>query len=299
MPTLIAAAIGLSVAMLVLGALRSNQPALARRRVSHLTPETPTDPLGQSFARRVAFPVVSLATDTLARVLPARIVSSTSLMIERAGSPFSLWSFLLTWAVVGLIAPLMFLMLVIMGGGELTMGTLAAAGIWAAAGLYLPPLILRRKASARANRMQRDLPDAIDLVITNVEAGLGLQASLLTVAEKMSGPLAEEFGRSVREISLGRSRNEVFDALAVRSGAPDMRLFARAVAQSEQTGIPIARVLRNHSAESRERRRQTAREKAAKVPVKMTLPMVMFMFPTIFIVVLGPVVLDAMDRFGG
>lgn len=297
-PALIAGSVGLSVALFVLAALTPARVASARRRVVELAPaEGATDPLAPSFANRILRPLAWRLTGIVMVIVPSRIVSSVRQRLEIAGSPISLRAFFLIWVLSGAVLPLTVLLLMVVLQAEMGLWTIIGFGFWAALGTYLPWVALRRRAAARAKAIQKRLPDAIDLIITNIEAGLGLQAALLTVSERMSGPIAEEFGRAVREISMGRERTEVFDLMAQRSGVVDMRLFARAVAQSERTGFPIARILRNHAAEIRERRRQIVREKAAKVPVKIILPTAMFIFPTLFMVILAPIGLYAVSLF--
>jgi len=290
---------GLTVALLVFGALRSNQPSLAaRRRMEGLAEPGSEDPLAESFSRRIVMPFVNWTVNVITGLLPTRIVASVRRQLDLAGNPMTVQRFLVIWANVGIVLPLLVMLAIVIARAEIDRTVVLALMAWVGIGLYLPWLWLRQSARKRGKEIQRDLPDATDLIITNIEAGLGLQAALLTVSEKMSGPVAEEFGRAVRAISLGRSRSEAFFQMAERSGIAEMRLFARAVAQSEQTGIPIAKVLRNHAQESRLRRRQRAREQAAKVPVKITLPTVLFMFPTIFLLILGPVIIYAIDLIG-
>jgi len=295
MPVLIATTIGFSVSLFILAAFRSQTGPTAERRLG-LAASTPRDPLSESFVRRILQPIITRAASVLTVILPGRVLGRTRDYLEMAGTPIPLRSFLTIWAFMGLVVPLLLTMALI-ARGSLSGGVLLAPLVWMAAGTYLPWLWLKRRAASRARSIQRQLPDAIDLIITNIEAGLGLQAALLAVSDRMAGPVAEEFGRAVREISVGRDRTDVFDAMARRSGVLEMRLFARAVAQAERTGFPIAKVLRNHASEIRERRRQVAREKAAKVPVKILFPTVMFMFPTLFIVILTPVAIDALARF--
>lgn len=298
MPELIAGAIGLSIALFVLAVFRTNHAQLAERQLARLAhADTTADPMAASFAHRALHPLTSRVTSVLMSVLPGRILSSLRRELQMAGAPMSLRSFLMIWVLFGLVLPLFVVLLLIAAGTELSGRMALAPFVWVALGTYLPWLMLRRRSKARATAIRKRLPDAIDLIITNIEAGLGLQAALLTVSERMSGPAAEEFGRAVREISLGMDRTEVFEAMAERSGVQEMRLFARAVAQSDRTGFPIARILRNHAAEIRERRRQVAREKAAKVPVKIILPTAMFIFPTLFLVILGPIGLHAASMF--
>lgn len=296
---LIAAMAGMTVAVLIVGMLRTNQPAVAaQRRMANLAEPSSNDPLSDSFVRRAMMPTVDWTVRAVTGLLPARIVGAVQRQLDLAGEPMSVQRFLVVWANSGLVLPLVVMLALVIANGEISRVIFFAFLLWVGIGTYVPWLLLRKAAQKRVKAIQKDLPDATDLVITNLEAGLGLQAALLTVSEKMAGPVAEEFGRAVRTINLGRSRAEAFMQMADRSGSSEMRLFARAVAQSEQTGIPIAHVLRNHARESRERRRQHAREQAAKVPVKMTLPTVLFMFPTIFLLILGPVIIYAVDLIG-
>ena len=297
-PQLIAGTVGLSVALLVIAMFRRNGDSFARQRVARLAPETEDpDPLAASFVQRIIQPLGAHAAGIMMVILPGRIVAVVRRQLQIAGDPISLRSFLIIWLMSSLALPLSILLLLLGGGSEPGRNLLFGFAFWVFLGAFLPWFFLRRKAMSRARAVQQRLPDAIDLIITNIEAGLGLQAALLAVSERMNGPVADEFGRAVREISLGRERTEVFENMAERSGVADMRLFARAVAQSERTGFPIARILRNHSVEIRERRRQVAKEKAAKVPVKIILPTAMFIFPTLFIVILGPIGIYAADLF--
>jgi tight adherence protein C len=300
MPLLIAVMAGASVAALLAGMLRRNPATVvAHQRVERLSDDSSVDPLTAPFASRAMLPAARWLVRVTTGLLPARIAGSLQHRLELAGEPMTAQRFLLIWASCGLAIPTVLVLGAVVLGGGISTTVLFAYFVWVAVGSYLPWLLLRRAGQRRIRAIQRDLPDAMDLVITNLEAGLGLQASLLTVSEKMAGPVGEEFGRAVRSINLGRNRSEAFMQMAERSGSAEMRLFARAVAQSEQTGIPIAHVLRNHAKESRERRRQHAREQAAKVPVKITLPTVLFMFPTIFLLILGPVIIYAIDLIGG
>ena len=122
---------------------------------------------------------------------------------------------------------------------------------------------------------------------------------MLAVTDRFAGPLSEELRQVVRDVSIGHSREEAMTALAERAAGDDLRVFARAMAQAERNGIPIAGVLRNQAKEIRLRRFQRAREQAAKIPVKMTIPMVLFIFPTIFLLILGPVAISVWDQFKG
>ena len=157
--------------------------------------------------------------------------------------------------------------------------------------------MLRRRAQKRVKRIDKDLPDAIDLIITAVESGLGLQAAMMKVTEFIEGPISDEFSRSGHEVSLGRARDEALYAMGDRCGSRELRLFVRAVNEAEQMSISVSRVLRNQSSEIRERRRQRAREQANTIPVKIAIPTVLFIFPTLFLLILGPVALRVVEFF--
>jgi tight adherence protein C len=301
MPGLLAALAGLSAALLFIGLFRGNRTApqmTVQRRVDQFAMPDDTDPLAHSFAERVMQPILAAILSVATSIFPSRIIGSVAQKLETAGRPTTTNRFLTVWITVGFGLPLLFALIVIIGSGAIGGGQLLVVVGWAAIGLYLPWMWLRRKAGQRAKQIGRDLPDAIDLIITNIEAGLGMQAAFQVVSQKFAGPVGEEFGRVVHEVSVGAPRTETLVSMSERTGVPEMRLFARAIAQAEQTGIPVARVLRNHSAEVREKRRQLAREQAAKIPVKITFPTILIMFPTLFLLILGPVALNAFMRFG-
>jgi tight adherence protein C len=143
----------------------------------------------------------------------------------------------------------------------------------------------------------KQLPDSFDLITTCVEAGLGLDAALARVAEKVEGPFAQELRRTLREISLGKMRREAMRELAERTDVQDLTTFVNAVIQAEQMGSSIGSVLRVQSEQLRVRRRQRAEEAAYKAPIKMLFPLVLCIFPTLFIVILGPAVITIMTQF--
>jgi tight adherence protein C len=142
------------------------------------------------------------------------------------------------------------------------------------------------------------LPDALDLLTISVEAGLGFDAALAKVVEKMEGPLVNEFRQALAEIRMGRSRRDALRDVVARADAQPVSNFIGAIVQAEQLGVPIAKVLQIQSQQLRIERRQRAEEAAAKAPVKMLFPMVGCIFPTIFIVILGPAIVTVMGGVG-
>ncbi|KUK11619.1 MAG: Type II secretion system F domain protein [Clostridia bacterium 41_269] len=169
--------------------------------------------------------------------------------------------------------------------------------LFAAVGYMLPELYLIRRKQRRALEIAKTLPDVLDLLTVSVEAGLGFDAALAKVVEKMDGIISIEFSRVLQEIRMGKPRREALRDLSRRTGAEDLNNFISSLIQADQLGVSIANVLRIQSREIRQKRRQMAEEKAMKAPVKMVIPLVLFIFPTVFIVVLGPALLRIFDVF--
>jgi tight adherence protein C len=163
-----------------------------------------------------------------------------------------------------------------------------AIGLFAAAGWYAPEWIVRSRAQERQHEIQLALADSLDLLSITVEAGLAFDAALSRVARNVKGPLGQELYRVVQEIQLGKSRADALRDLADRTSVEDLRGFIAAMVQADAFGIPIARVLKVQSREIRIRRRQRAEEMAQKLPVKIVFPVVLTIFPALFVVLLGP-----------
>ncbi len=157
------------------------------------------------------------------------------------------------------------------------------------AGFFLPDLLLYNAGLKRQQKLQRELPDALDLLVISVEAGLGFDAALLNAAQKMqTTALAGEFIRVLQEMQIGRTRMDAFRSMGERTTVPELRSFAHSLVQADKLGIPIANVLREQSDEMRVKRQQRAEEKAQKVAVKILFPLIFCIMPSLFIVILGP-----------
>lgn len=165
-------------------------------------------------------------------------------------------------------------------------------------GFFGPNLYLYQKGYDRQAQLQRDLPDAIDLLTISVESGLAFDAAVQQVSRNTEGPLSEEFSRVLREMQIGQGRAAALRGLAERTNLDDLRSFVGALVQADAFGIPIAEVLRVQSHEMRTKRRQRAEEKAQQVPVKMTIPLIFCILPTLFVAVLGPAAITIMDNLG-
>jgi tight adherence protein C len=155
-------------------------------------------------------------------------------------------------------------------------------------GALFPASWLNRKVAERKHAILRDLPDTLDLLAISVEAGMGFEGALEVVCKHFDSPLADEFSRTLREMELGLPRRDAFQNLKRRTEVPELSNFVLALLQADALGIPIGRVLKTQATEMRSKRRQWAREKAGKLPVKIMFPLVAFIFPAILVVVLGP-----------
>ncbi|HVV36935.1 MAG TPA: type II secretion system F family protein [Acidimicrobiales bacterium] len=167
------------------------------------------------------------------------------------------------------------------------------------AGALTPMVVVKRKAKERSEAIFKDLPDCLDLMAISVEAGVGFEAALDVVCKNFDSQLALEFRRTLKEMELGVSRREALASLRARNEVPELSNFVTALIQADALGMPIGRVLHTQAVELRNRRRQWAREKAAKLPVKILFPLVLFIFPAILVVILGPAAAAIIKGFAG
>jgi tight adherence protein C len=181
-------------------------------------------------------------------------------------------------------------------GGIDPKGLLVAAAA-AAAGFFLPDLLLYNVALNRQDELRRGLADSLDMLTVCVEAGQGFDAALLQVARSTTGPISGEFARIISEIQIGKSRSDAFSSMARRTNVTEAKTFVSALVQADRLGLPIANVLREQSVQMRLIRRQHAEEKAQKVPVKILFPMLLCIFPALFIVIIGPGAIKIVETF--
>ncbi len=153
---------------------------------------------------------------------------------------------------------------------------------------FIPDFWLSQKAKGRQHQIRRDLPDTLDLLTINVEAGLSFDSAIGRLIDKIPGPLSEEFSRLLREIQLGRSRTDALKALTARTNVPELNSFVLAIIEADLFGISIGQTMRTQSKDMRVRRRQNAEQVAMKTPVKIIFPLILLIFPSILIVVVGP-----------
>jgi tight adherence protein C len=190
-------------------------------------------------------------------------------------------------------ALLVFWLVPAMGGGIiLTVVLTAAAGV---AGWYAPPYYINIKKRQRFTRIDRQMPDMIDLLVVTVEAGLGILASMRVASETMSDPLGQELRLTLQEQRMGLTVQQAIESFGKRADAPNVRIFVRSLTQGERLGVSIAATMRNLSLEMRKRRKAAAEEIAQKMPIKMLFPLILFIFPAMFIVILVPMAINIID----
>jgi tight adherence protein C len=190
---------------------------------------------------------------------------------------------------------LLILVLGVMGMGGLT--GLLVAGLLGTVCVYGPEAILNRRVAERQQAIRVKLPDVLDLLVISVEAGLGFEQALDRTVGAVPGPLTQEFARMLGEVRAGASRAQAMRAMEKRTDVPELRSFVLAILQADTFGVSIGRVLRAQADEMRIKRKQMAQEKAQKAPVKMMIPMVFCVFPALFVVVIGPAIINITQTF--
>jgi len=252
---------------------------------------------------RVLCPILASATAMVSRRLPRHHLAAEQRRLASAGEP---WSRLTAAGYVTLRAVLILGGLVggyiLEAAGGLSGGLAAAALVGpAAAGAVAPRMAVDRAIRRRREAIRRELPEFCDMLMVSVEAGLGLDGALLRiVTEAREMPvLAREVHRVTESVRLGRSRSEALAEVAARNAVPELDAFTQMVIQADQLGVGIGGALRVLSEQMRTRRRQHAQELAQKAPLKMLFPMVGCIFPTLFVVLLGPALLHTIATFTG
>lgn len=252
------------------------------------------------FSERVLIPLLERLQGMGRRITGADQAERIRRQLDRAGNPAG-WtvdrvsSGKILGTLVGLAAAAYFALLL----GAAAPILILALATGAVLGFFAPNIWLYNIAVKREEALLKELPDALDLLTISVEAGLGFDAALQHVARNTEGPLAGELNRVLQEMQIGRSRTEALRALGDRSNVKDLKTFVSAMVQADAVGIPIAQVLRVQSGEMRIKRRQRAEEKAGQVPVKIMIPVILFILPCLLIVVIGPGIIGITEAFGG
>jgi tight adherence protein C len=187
--------------------------------------------------------------------------------------------------------------MVVGGAGVGGAGILLFGAMLGGVGFLAPDFVVGMRARKRRDGIRAELPDALDLLAVSVEAGLGFDGAISKLIDHMDGPLTEEFGLTLNEIRIGESRQDALKKLSERADTPEISGFTRAIIQADQLGISLGRILRVQAADTRQRRQAAAEEKAMKAPIKMLIPTVLFIFPAMFLVILGPAFLNLSKIF--
>jgi len=298
---LLAVVVGLGILMIFIGISRTpstNTAAMVQQRLSVYGGEKPLTleevELQRPFSERFLRPAIEKLGSVMSRSTPQKARQNLMNRLDLAGRPGNLTPE--DFGAVRIVAA------AVAAAAGLGLGLLLANPVYlvialaggAILGFYLPVLWLKQKVDARRSEIQKGLPDAMDLLVIAVDAGLGFDAALARVTDKYKNALSDEFAKVLREVSLGRPRLEAMDEMGRSSGVEDLHNFIQAIIQSEQFGTGIGKILRIQADEMRRKRRQRAQEKAAQATLKMMLPMVGCIFPTLWIVLLGPAALILM-----
>jgi tight adherence protein C len=257
-------------------------------------------PLGERqlpFKQRVLSPMGDRLAGFTLKLHPKTTIDGVSTRLLAAGlgrkiSPTTFLALKSTFAIGGLVLGALFGGAVAGAGGVLLLA-IAAAGL----GFIAPDFVVSSKARSRKDRIRAELPDALDLMAVSVEAGMGFDGAISKLTEHMHGPLADEFGLTLGEIRIGESRQDALKKLADRTDTPELSSFVRSIIQADQLGISLGRILRVQATDSRLKRQAAAEEKAMKAPIKMLFPTVLFIFPAMFLVILGPAFLNLSKIF--
>ncbi len=250
------------------------------------------------FSHRVIKPMIEGVGKSLLKLAPTELIHSMETKIIMAGKPKnrSVYDWLFIQAILAIIFPCGIFLLFKWINAPVK-STIMVAGLGIIIGILYPNLVLNAKIRCRQKEILKSLPDVMDLLTVSVEAGLNFDAALAKVVEKMPGTLSKEFDTVLQEIKVGSSKKEALYHMAERLNVQDLRSFIGAVVQADQLGVSLGRVLRIQAEQIRMNRKQRIQEQAMKAPIKMLVPMVVFIFPVIFIVLLGPAVINMMDMF--
>jgi tight adherence protein C len=280
----VAATVGALAIYVGNGVLRSQKNS--GNRLASLS--TRDDLMDQDFSQRAVAPVMQGLGRFALRFTPTGWVDRAQKKLVLAG-----WAERMdgnTWAAIRIIALVVsiVLLIIVIPLLDSTMMKLGIGGLILFLGFFGPEASLNRAIDGRRKEMEKTLPDIIDLLVISVEAGLGFEAAMGRVVQNVPGELSKEFQRTLQETRVGVSRHDALRAMSERTDVDDLNSFILSLVQADQFGVSISRMLRVQAEEMRVRRRQRIQEKAFAAPVKMIFPMMFCIFPSIFIVILGP-----------
>jgi tight adherence protein C len=230
------------------------------------------------------------------RLTPARYAAWLDKLLARAGRPTALPldRLLMAKPAFALIVSILGVLVI---SRNITPAAVTYVVLAAALAYFTPDILIHGRGAERQKKMELELPNTLDQMLISVEAGLGFESAMARAAQNGKGPLAFELTRTLQDIQVGRSRRDAYLALSSRTDVPDLRSFVRAVVQADIYGIAIANVLRSQAKQMRVKRRQRAEEKAMKLPIKVLFPLMFCILPVLFIVIIGPAVINVMNSF--
>lgn len=250
------------------------------------------------FSQRFIFPIVHGVTTRFIDYLPTSLIVRARKWLIISDSTMTLSSFMTIVLVLTTALPAAALLSIWSNTDGSPGRTILLVPLLVVFGFLAPMLLLRSRAKKRQMKFWKALPDSIDLLTTCVEAGLSLDFAFQRVAERQHGPVGEEISRMLREKALGQTRREALTALAERIDLPDVNVFVNSIIQAETLGTSIGSVLRIQSRQLRTRRRQRAEQMARQAAPKMVFPLVFFVMPNLFIIILGPIIISGFDALG-
>lgn len=255
------------------------------------------DILEKPLMHRTVLPFIQEIAGSVWNVTPNQIRKTIEKKLVVAGGLGGLSAsdmMAISWMVVLFFSIIIISVAVLKGAKMVTVAELILATVLL--GLYFPMLILNMKITSRQKKIQKDLPNVLDILTISVEAGLGFDGALVKLSEKMKGDLVTEMERMLQEMRMGITRREALAAMAERCQVDELSLLTATLIQADHLGVSISQVLRVQSDAIREKRRQQIEEKAMKAPVKMLIPLITCIFPVLFIILLGPAVIKIMSR---
>ncbi|MGE5587663.1 MAG: type II secretion system F family protein [Clostridia bacterium] len=269
---------------------------LKRLAVLTRVPSEREKKLARPLSERLLGPVAQFVNNLIISVTPERVVDAVKEKLDVTGNPWNMTpgDYILMRVITMIIIPV--------AAFGLTLGirpstAVLLAFVLAALGWLVPEMMLQSKKREREKQIRRSLPDVLDLLTVSVEAGLGFDAALAKVVERKKGPLADEFALLLQEIRMGKPRRDALREVSERVKIDDITSFIASVVQADQLGVSIANILRIQSAQVRTKRRQQAEEAGMKAPIKMLFPLIFFIFPTLFVVLLGPAIIQVAMTF--
>lgn len=267
------------------------------RRKSAAPDKLEEQELAVPFARRVLAPMFDKVYGMILRWTPGQMKDKIRSRLLVAGRPLEAARFVGWKVILALCLLVASSTLLVANASEQAGGAILLMAASVTLGLQLPEFWLSGVIARRKKALAKALPDVLDVLSVSVEAGLGFDGAVQKVSEKFSEPTSEEFSSFLKEVRLGKPRADALRNLAQRTGLPEMQTFTAAIIQADQLGVSLSKILRIQSEQMRVKRRQKAEERAMQTPIKLLFPLILFIFPTLFIVILGPLVISFLTTF--